>query len=68
MKVESAKYQGTLKWDSEKKELVMDNSVNECVVATIDGQEMFVPIDNNNIQYRAIVEWVAEGNTITAAG
>ena len=68
MNIESAKYQGTLKWDSEKGEMVRDNSVNECVIATIDGQEMFVPIDNNNMHYEAITKWVAEGNTIQAAG
>ena len=35
--------------------------------ATIDGNENIVPIDNNNIEYQAILEWVADGNTITAA-
>ena len=50
MNVESAKYKGTVKWDSEKGEMVMDNSVNECIISTIDEQEMFVPIDDNNIQ------------------
>ena len=68
MKIESAKYQGTLKWDSEKGELVYDNSVHDNIVAIIDGQEMFVPIDDNNMHYEAILKWVAEGNTIQAAG
>tara|TARA_R100000231_G_scaffold95152_1_gene71344 strand:+ start:375 stop:581 length:207 start_codon:yes stop_codon:yes gene_type:complete len=68
MKIESAKYQGTLKWDSEKGEMVYDNSVHENIIATIDGQEMFVPINNNNMHYEAILKWVAEGNTIQAAG
>ena len=68
MNVESAKYKGTVKWDSEKGEMVMDNSVNECIISTIDEQEMFVPIDDNNIQYKAILKWVEEGNTIQAAG
>jgi len=68
MKIESAKYQGTLKWDSEKGEMVYDNSVHENIIATIDGQEMFVPINANNMHYEAILKWVAEGNTIQAAG
>jgi len=67
MNIESAKYKGTLKWDSEKGEMVIDNSVNECIIATIDGQEIFVPIDDNNMQYEAITKWVANGNTIEAA-
>ena len=68
MNIESAKYQGTFKWDSEKREMVIDNSINECIVATINGQEMFVPIDDENRHYEAITKWVAEGNTIEAAG
>ena len=68
MKIKSAKYRGTLKWDSEKGELVFDNSVHENIIAIIDSQEMFVPIDNNNMHYEAILKWVEEGNTIEAAG
>ena len=37
------------------------------VKATIDGTEMFVPLDPANRHYAAILEWVAEGNTITPA-
>ena len=40
---------------------------NECIVATIDGQEMAVPIEPANRHYQAIQEWVAEGNTIAEA-
>ena len=40
---------------------------NECIVATIDGQEMAVPLDPANRHYQAIQEWVAEGNTIAEA-
>ena len=40
---------------------------NECIVATIDGQEMAVPLDPANRHYAAIQEWVAEGNTIAEA-
>ena len=38
------------------------------VQATIDGQEMFVPIDaEGNRHWEAIQKWVAEGNTIEEA-
>ena len=33
-----------------------------------DGNTMFVPLDPANRHYAAILEWVADGNTITAAG
>jgi len=35
------------------------NNIN--VKATIDGQEMFVPMDNNNRHYAEILKQVAEG-------
>ena len=37
------------------------------VVATIDGVEMQIPKDPLNRHYAAILEWVAEGNTIAEA-
>ena len=40
---------------------------NSSITATIDGQEMFVPLDPANRHYAAILEWVADGNTIAAA-
>jgi len=40
---------------------------NDNIKATIDGQEMFVPLDPANRHYQAIQEWVAEGNTIQEA-
>jgi hypothetical protein len=40
---------------------------NNTVVATIDGEEMSVPIDTANRHYQAILEWVADGNTIQDA-
>ena len=36
-------------------------------IATIDGQETWVPIEDGNRHYQAILEWVAEGNTIQDA-
>ena len=41
--------------------------INISIKATIDGQEMTVPIDPANRHYQAILEWVAEGNTIAEA-
>lgn len=40
---------------------------NITVSATIDGQEMSVPMDTANRHYQAILEWVAENNTIGVA-
>ena len=40
---------------------------NTSIKATIDGTELFVPIDPANRHYQAIQEWVAEGNTIQEA-
>ena len=44
-----------------------DSSINEAVVAEIDGVTMIVPIDTDNRHYQAILEWVDAGNTITPA-
>ena len=44
----------------------MDNN-NVCVNATIDGVVLSVPMDTANRHYAAILEWVADGNTIEAA-
>jgi hypothetical protein len=41
------------------------NNIN--VIATIDGVEMYVCIDTANRHYQAILDWVAEGNTIQDA-
>jgi len=40
---------------------------NVSVKAVIDGVTMQVPMDNSNIDYQAILDWVAEGNTIQDA-
>jgi hypothetical protein len=38
------------------------------VKATIDGEELSVPMDTNNRHYAAILEWAKEdGNTIQEA-
>ena len=47
---------------------IQDNDGNNSIIrATIDGIEMFVPLDTDNNEYAAILEWVAEGNTIEDA-
>ena len=40
---------------------------NTMIKATIDDNEMFVPLNPDNRHYQAIQEWVAEGNTIEEA-
>jgi len=40
---------------------------NTSIKATIDGQEVHVPLDTANRHYQAILKWVAEGNTIAEA-
>ena len=43
------------------------DGANNIVEVVSDGITMCVPLDNNNIDYQAILEWVDAGNTITAA-
>ena len=63
MNITEAKYNyETITWKDgtvEKRKLGID--------ATIDGVEMFVPIDEKNRHYQEILQWVAAGNTITEA-
>jgi len=44
-----------------------DGSENIGIMATIDDEALFVPMDTANRHYQAIQEWVAEGNTIEEA-
>jgi hypothetical protein len=41
--------------------------INISINAKIDNIEMSVPLDPANRHYAAILEWVAEGNTIEEA-
>ena len=43
------------------------NGNDVSVTATIDGKLYSVPMDTGNRHYAAILEWVAEGNSIEAA-
>ena len=40
---------------------------NEAIIAVIDGKTMIVPANPANRHYQAILEWVADGNTIAEA-
>ena len=42
-------------------------NTNTTITATIDGITMSVPITTDNRHYQAILDWVADGNTITPA-
>jgi hypothetical protein len=39
----------------------------QSIEAVIDGRTEYVPLDPNNMEYAAILNWVAEGNTIEDA-
>ena len=59
MNITKAKYQ--------KIELADGSYENNGIIATIENQEMFVPLYPNNRHYQAIQEWVAESNKIEDA-
>ena len=40
---------------------------NVSVKAVIDGVTMQVPMNNSNTDYQAVLDWVAEGNSIADA-
>ena len=41
---------------------------NTCIVCQIDGRHTSVPLDSNNTDYQAILEWASQdGNTIADA-
>ena len=44
-----------------------DGDANQGMDVTIDGVDMFVPLDPANRHYQAIQEWVAKGNKIEDA-
>ena len=43
------------------------NGNNDAIKAVIDGETLSVPLDPANRHYAAILEWVADGNTIQPA-
>ena len=42
-------------------------ATDEDIIAVIDGNTVTVPVDPSNRHYAAILEWVADGNTIQDA-
>jgi len=40
---------------------------NTCVKVTEDGMRKFVPLDNANKDYKELLEWVSDGNTVEEA-
>jgi len=44
-----------------------NNKFDNYRLTTTDGIIMSVPVDEANTDYQAILEWVAEGNTIEEA-
>ena len=45
-----------------------NDGTNEVIEAVIDGETWYVPTtDDGNRHYQAILDWVAEGNTIAGA-
>ena len=46
---------------------ILGNQGNHRIKATIDGQELFVPLDPDNRHFQAIQKWCDEGNTIAEA-
>ena len=62
MNITSAQYVNEYDFDGTT---VLNSNIH--IEATIDGTEMSVPLDPANRHYAAVLEWVAEGNTITPA-
>tara|TARA_R100000951_G_scaffold27324_1_gene23244 strand:+ start:2544 stop:2717 length:174 start_codon:yes stop_codon:yes gene_type:complete len=46
---------------------IPNTDTNCSINCTIDGNKVSVPLDSANTDYQAILEWVAEGNTIEDA-
>ena len=45
----------------------VDGSNDDTIKAVIDGDSLYVPLDTANRHYQAILDWVADGNTIQDA-
>ncbi len=64
MNITSAKYKSRDTYDSDG---LVTSTENCGVIAVIDDETVGVPLDPANRHYAAILEWVAEGNTIQEA-
>jgi len=53
---------------SAKKYKASDNTITTIMVTYTDGKTSFVPLDTNNSDYAALLEWAAvDGNNIADA-
>jgi len=43
------------------------NGKNTSIQATINGEDVCVPLDEDNTDYQSILAWVEDGNTIAEA-
>lgn len=59
MSIQTAKYN--------KAPIDNPNNENTSILITIDNDKLYVPLNPDNRHYQAILEWVAEGNTIAEA-
>ena len=57
MNITSAQYQNRTELDGTV-------TPNVQITAVIDGVTLLVPLDTDNRHYQAILDWVADGNTI----
>jgi len=57
----------TVIMDITSAQYLQDNGVNVSIKLISNGKTYFVPLDENNSDYQAIQEWIAEGNTIQEA-
>ena len=48
--------------------IYIDGVFDNYEVVLTNGKKLFVPHDTGNTEYQLILEWVAEGNTITDNG
>ena len=60
MNITSAKYMNSTN-------LKAGTTNKDTIKATIDNEEMFVPLDENTRHYQAIQEWGKKGNKIEEA-
>lgn len=45
----------------------LEGSTNAGVTVVAGGETFLVPLDNANTDYQAVLDWVADGNTIQDA-
>lgn len=44
--------------------IISVNSENRCIVKNSEGElDLYIPLDEGNVDYQDYLKWVAEGNT-----